>query len=65
MTGETKEDQLKCAVMLYDQMFSWHSDFLQTENGRNCIAELDRTLPGYVWMSDVEKIDFYLWSIRN
>ena len=22
------------------------------------------TLPGYTWMSDVKKIDFYLWSIR-
>ena len=65
MTGKTKEDQLKCAVMLYDQMLSWYSDFLQTENGRNCIAEFDRTLPGYVWMNDVKKIDFYLWSIRN
>ena len=65
MTGKTKEDQLKCAVMLYDQMLSLYSDFLQTENGRNCIAEFDRTLPGYVWMSDVKKIDFYLWSIRN
>ena len=65
MRGKTKEDQLKCAVGLYDQMTSWYNDFLQTENGRECIAQFERTLPGYVWMSDVKKIDFYLWSIRN
>ena len=29
------------------------------------LAEFDRILPGYVWMSDVKKIDFYLWSIRD
>lgn len=62
---KTKEDQLKCAVDFYDQMLSWYADFLQTENGKDCIAEFDRTLPGYVWMSDVKKIDFYLWSIRD
>ena len=65
MKGRTKEDQLKCAVDLYGQMINWYDDFLQTENGRDCIVEFDRTLPGYVWMSDVKKIDFYLWSIRD
>lgn len=65
MKGSTKEDQLKCAVDLYAQMISWYEDFLQTKNGRDCIVEFGRTLPGYVWMSDVKKIDFYLWSIRT
>lgn len=65
MKGRTKEDQLKCAIGLYDQMVSWYDGFLQTENGRECIAEFNQTLPGYVWMSDVKKIDFYLWSIRD
>ena len=65
MKGKTKEDQLNCAVDLYDQMVSWYDNFLQTENGKNCIEEFDRTLPGYIWMSDVKKIDFYLWSMRD
>ena len=55
---KTKENQLKCAVDIYDQMLSWYADFLQTENGKDCIAEFDRTLPGYVWMSDVKKLIF-------
>ena len=65
MKGKTKEDQLKCAVDLYDQMVSWYAGFLKTKNGKDCIREFDRTLPGYVWMSDIKKIDYYLWSIRD
>ena len=65
MKGRTKEDQLKCAVDLYEQMIRWYDGFLKSENGRDCIAEFDRSLPRYVWMSDVKKIDFYLWSIRD
>ena len=65
MRGKTKEDQLKCAVDLYDQIVSWYESFLKTENGRECLTEFNRILPGYVWMSDVKKIDFYLWSIRS
>ena len=64
MKGKTKEDQLKCAVDLYDKMINWYDGFLHTENGKDCISEFDRVLPGYVWMSDVKKVDFYLWSIR-
>lgn len=63
--GKTKEDQLKCAVNLYDKMINWYDGFLRTANGRDCIVVFDRVLPGYVWMSDVKKIDFYLWSIRD
>ena len=65
MKSKTKEDQLKCAVDLYEQIVAWYDGFIQTDNGRECIAEFDQTLPGYVWMSDVKKIDFYLWSIRE
>ena len=64
LKGKTKEEQLKCAIDLYDQMVRWYRDFLKTENGRECISEFDRTLPHYTWMSEVKKADFYLWSIR-
>lgn len=65
LKGKTKEAQLDCAVGLYKQMVGWYRRFLETENGKDCIAEFDKTLPGYTWMSDVKKIDFYLWSIRD
>lgn len=30
-------------------MVSWYDSFLQTENGRDCLAEFDRTLPEFVY----------------
>ena len=43
LKGKTKEDQLDCAVRLYEQMLAWYGDFLKTENGRDCITEFDKT----------------------
>lgn len=63
--GKTKEEHLICVVDLYAQMINWYKNFLQTENGSDCIMKFDRILPGYKWMSSVKKIDFYLWSIRK
>ena len=46
-------------------MICWYEDFVKTENGKECIAEFNKILPDYAWMSDVKKIDFYLWSKRE
>ena len=55
----------KSALNIYNQMICWYEDFVKTENGKECIAEFNKILPDYVWMSDVKKIDFYLWSKRE
>ena len=65
LKGKTKDEQLECAIGLYNQMICWYEDFVKTENGKECIAEFNKILPDYVWMSDVKKIDFYLWSKRE
>ena len=50
---------------LYGEIVAWYKDFLLTDNARRCIDEFDKVLPDYSWLTDVKKIDFYLWSIRN
>ena len=65
LKGKTKDEQLECAINLYNQMACWYEDFVKTENGIECIAEFNKILPNYAWMSDVKKIDFYLWSKRE
>lgn len=50
---------------LYEEIVAWYVDFLQSENARQYIEEFDKVLPDYSWLSDVKKIDFYLWSMRS
>lgn len=64
LTGVTKEEKLKKAILLYADMEKWYADFLETEKGRECISEFDRVLPDYKGISSIKKIDSILWCIR-
>ena len=64
LTGATKEEKLKNAILLYADMEKWYADFLETEKGQECISEFDRVLPDYKGISSIKKIDSILWSIR-
>lgn len=64
LTGTKKEEKLRNAIVLYNDMEKWYADFLETEKGKECIGVFDRVLPDYRWLSSIKKIDCLLWSIR-
>lgn len=64
LTGKSKQDRLENAITLYSDIEKWYSDFLGTDDSKECLAVFNRTLPKYSWLSDVKKVDFFLWSIR-
>ena len=64
LMGKTQEEKLQNAVTLYDQIVTWYSDYLTTDEARENIIEFDRLLPEYTWVSDTKKIDCLLWSKR-
>lgn len=64
LTGVTKEEKLKNAIILYADMEKWYADFLESEKGKECIQEFDGVLPDYKGISNIKKIDSILWSIR-
>lgn len=47
LTGTTKEEKVKNAIILYADMEKWYADFLESEKGKECISEFDRVLPDY------------------
>ncbi len=49
---------------VYRKMVRWYENFLTTDNAKECLTKFDEMLPAYAWLSDVKKIDCYLWSIR-
>ena len=64
LKGKTKEERLQKAIYIYDEMKRWYETYLNTQEAKDQIALFDRYLPEYVWLSDVKKIDFLLWSTR-
>lgn len=64
LTGTTKEEKMKNAIMLYADIEKWYADFLETEKGKEGISEFDQVLPDYKGISKIKKIDSILWSIR-
>ena len=64
LTGKSQEEKLQNAVGMYDQIVSWYTDYITTDEARKNIDEFDRLLPEYAWVSDTKKIDCLLWSKR-
>lgn len=57
-------ERLEKTEAIYSDIVGWYECFLQTENAKECIHKFNEIMPDYSWVSDVKKIDFYLWSIR-
>lgn len=64
LKGNTNEEKLKNAIILYADMEKWYADFLESEKGKECIKEFDRVLPDYKGILNIKKIDSILWSNR-
>ena len=61
----SKEEKLKNAVELYGKMVDWYSEFLDSADGQQCIAEFDKCFPQYGYFSEIKKADFILWCSRD
>lgn len=62
---EVSEKSLDVAVDVYEKMVEWYGQYIRSLNGQQCIKKFDKILPGYAWISDVKKVDYFLWGLRN
>ena len=65
LSGKTKEEKLKNAIHLYDEIEQWYAKFLESEKGKECVSTFNRFFPEYEWISDTKKMDTILWSLRK
>ncbi|MBO4478844.1 MAG: hypothetical protein J5774_00600 [Clostridia bacterium] len=65
LTETDPEEKLKKAIALYDQIQKWYAAYLKTDNAKECLKFFDDNFADYKWMTDVKKIDFFLWNIRE
>ncbi len=64
LVGATKEERLKNAIHLYENIENWYEEFLHTNKAKECIEVFDKVLPDYQQITSIKKIDSILWSIR-
>lgn len=63
LTGKN-EERLENAIALYSKIEKKINSFLKSEDGIQCIKSFDKTFPSYKEISNVKKIDFFLWGNR-
>ena len=50
-------------IEIYNELTKKVHDFLQTNDGAECVEEFDRMFPNFTDINPVKKIDLYLWKM--
>ena len=64
LKGRTKEERLSCAVVLYESICNWYTDFLKTDEAKEMLDLFNETFPEFNHITPLKKIDFILWAMR-
>jgi hypothetical protein len=65
MSGKDKMLRIDVADCIYKEIQEWYNTFINSIDGKKCIAVFDTAMPSYRnKLTDVKKIDYLLWSKR-
>ena len=64
LKGRTKEERFSLAVVLYDSICNWYTDFLKTDEAKEMLELFNEAFPEFNHFTPVKKIDFILWALR-
>ena len=59
--GSTLEEKIQSAIKIYSEIENWYDSYLKTKDAKECIAFFDETFPEFKSISNVKKIDFFIW----
>jgi hypothetical protein len=59
-----RKNRLQETLELYDDIVKWYESYLKTEEANNIIQFFDETYPN-TGLTNVKKIDFVLWQVRD
>lgn len=62
--GKTKKERLENSIKTYDQIVNWYSKAIKSPLGIETIKLFDELLPDQRTISDIKKIDCFLWQNR-
>lgn len=59
--GKTLEEKIQSAISIYSEVEKWYETYLKTEDAKECIKFFDNEFPEFKSISNVKKIDFFIW----
>ena len=62
--NKSPNERMKEADSIYNMIAEGYCAFRQTMQGKQCIDLFDTMLPEYKHISDIKKLDFFIWSKR-
>ena len=60
--GRNEEEKIESAVSVYATLEKWYAEYLPTDEAKDVLQYFDELFPTYKNISDVKKIDFFLWG---
>lgn len=61
----TSKTKVADAVDAYEKIIKWYVWYLATEEGRRIVAIFNRLVPKHQEITDLKKVDFVLWQLRD
>ena len=58
------QDRIEQAIRLYRDIHETYMRLVKSEWGKSAIAKFNELLPDARWISDIKKIDFFIWQTR-
>lgn len=61
--GSSPDDRLQSVKKIYKEIDDWYGKFLKSSEGKSCVRFFNEKFPDYKSISDVKKIDCFLWRL--
>lgn len=65
MPAYSDKNKIEMAKKTYSSLTKWYSNFLSSGDGQKIISIFNNKVESSLEISDLKKIDFVLWQIRN
>jgi hypothetical protein len=64
MKAGKPKDRMEQAIRLYEEIHETYMRLVKSVWGKAAIAKFNELLPDARWISDIKKVDFFIWQTR-
>lgn len=64
ITGKDLTSRIESSIKVYSDIENWYKTYLTTKESKECLTFFDKNLPQYKHISNIKKIDCFIWGNR-